>query len=151
MVERREMDADLVGAAGVELDFEERGRTNASEGAPVGASFARAGKDEAAAGGHPDAAPGVAGDGEVDDAGGGVEMAFDESDVGLFDFAIAEGFAEFGVSEVVFGDEDDPGGLLVEAMDDAGAEDVAALRERLAATEERVDERAGVVSGAGGE
>src|SRR3984957_19372064 len=99
MVERREMDADLVGAAGVELDFEERGRTNAGEGAPVGASFARAGKDEAAAGGHADAALGVAGDGEVDDAGGGVEVAFDEGDVGFLYFAIAEGFAKPGVSE----------------------------------------------------
>ena len=78
-----------------------------------------------------------------------VEMAFDEGDVRLLDGASAEGFAEFGVGEIVFGDEDDAGGFFVEAMDDAGAEDVAALRERLAAAEERVDERAGVVSGAG--
>ena len=78
-----------------------------------------------------------------------VEMAFDEGDVGFFDFATAKGFAEFGMGEVVFGDEDDAGGFLVEAMDDAGAEDVATLRERLAAAEERVDERAFVVAGAG--
>ncbi len=77
------------------------------------------------------------------------EMAFDEGDVGFFDFAIAEGFAEPGVGEIVFGDEDDAGGFFVEAMDDAGAEDVAALGERLAAAEERVDERAFVIAGAG--
>ena len=53
------------------------------------------------------------------------------------------------MGEVVFGDEDDAGGFLVEAMDDAGAKDVAALRERLAAAEKRVDERAFVVAGAG--
>ena len=99
------------------------------EGAPVGAGFASAGDDEAAASGHSDAALGVAGDGEVDGSRGVVEAAFDESDVGLLDLAAAEGFAEFRVGEVVFGDEDDAGGLFVEAMDDAGAEDVAALRE----------------------
>ena len=76
-------------------------------------------------------------------------MAFDECDVSLFDFACAKGFAEFGVGEIVFGDEDDAGGFLVETMDDAGAEDVAALGEGLAAAEERVDERAGVVSSSG--
>ncbi len=70
MMERGEVDADLVGAAGVELDFEERGGADAGEGAPVGAGFAGAGEDEAAAGGHANAALGVAGDGEVDDAGG---------------------------------------------------------------------------------
>ena len=148
VMERGEVDADLVGAAGVKLDFEERGGTDAGKGAPVGAGFAGPGKDEAAAGGHANAALGVTGDGEVDDAGV-VEMAFDEGDVGFLDFAVAKGFAEFGVGEIGLGDEDDAGGFLVEAVDDTGAKDVAALREGLTATEERVDESAFVVSGAG--
>ena len=73
----------------------------------------------------------------------------DEGDVGFVDGALAEGFAEPGVGGVVFGDEDDAGGFLVEAMNDAGAKGVAGLRERLAAAEEGVDERAGGVAGAG--
>ena len=44
MMERGEVDADLVGAAGVELDFEERGWADAGEDAPVGAGFAGAGE-----------------------------------------------------------------------------------------------------------
>src|ERR1700723_1543602 len=113
MVERGEVDANLVGAAGVKLDFEERRGTDTGEGAPVGAGFAGAGEDHAAACGHSNAALGIARDGEVDDAGGVVKMALDEGDVGFLYFAIAEGFAEPSVGEIVFGDEDDAGGLFV--------------------------------------
>ena len=80
---------------------------------------------------------------------GSVESALDEGDVGFFNGALAEGFAEAGVGGVGFGDEDDAGGFFVETVDDAGAKGVAALGECLAAAEERVDERAGGISGAG--
>jgi len=65
-----------------------------------------------------------------------------EGDVGLFDFATAEGFAELAVRDLIFGDEDDAGSVFVEAVHNAGAEGVATLRESLAAAEESVDERA---------
>ncbi len=53
---------------------------------------------------------------------------------------------------VVFGDEDDAAGLLVEAVDDAGAEVAADAGELVEVVEEGVDEGAvvaGVVGGAG--
>ena len=45
---------------------------------------------------------------------------------------------------VVLGDEDEAGGLLVEAMDDAGAEVAADVGEIVEVEEERVDEGAGL-------
>jgi len=146
MMERGKVDADLVGAAGVELDFEERCWADAVEHTPVCAGCAGA-IDDAAARGHADATIGVACDSELDAAFRFVDDAFDQREVGLFHQAIAEGFAEFAVGGVVFGDEDNAGGFFVEAVDDAGAEYVAALGERLAAAQECVDHGAGMVAG----
>ena len=44
---------------------------------------------------------------------------------------------------VVFRDENHAGGFFVQAVHDAGTQRIGGLRERLAAAEERVDERAG--------
>jgi hypothetical protein len=85
---------------------------------------------------------GVAGDGQLDAAAVFVEESLSEGDVGLADGAFLKGFGELRVSEIVFGDEENAGGFLVEAMDDAGAERILGLRERLAAAEESVDEGA---------
>jgi len=142
-----EMHADLVRAAGVELNFEERGGIDAGEDAPVGAGFASVAENDAAAGGHAGATLGVAGDGEVNGAAIFFQKALHESDVGFLDLALAKGFAESGVSGVIFGDEDDAGGVFIEAMHDAGAECITTLRESLAAAEEGVDQ--GAVRGAG--
>ena len=114
----RERGAEVDPGAGGWLGEECHG-ADAGESAPVGAGFAGAGENQAAASGHSNAALGVAGDGEVDDAGGCVEMAFDEGDVGFLYLAIAEGFAELGVGGVVFGNQDDAGRLLVEEVNDA--------------------------------
>ena len=109
-------------------------------------------RPSAAAGGHAGAADEVAGDGEGD---GGVvffEVAVEEGDVGLGDLAAGEHLAELAVGAVVFGDEDEAAGLLVEAMDDAGAEVAADVGELVEVEEEGVDEGAavaGVVGGAG--
>ena len=62
MMQRGEMYANLVGAAGVELDFDERGGVDSGEGAPVGASFAGFGQRRGAAGGHAHAVFGIAPD-----------------------------------------------------------------------------------------
>src|SRR4029077_1599245 len=77
------------------------------------------------------------------------QEALHEGDVNLLDLALAEGFAELGVSGVIFGDEDDAGGVFIEAMNDAGAEGVATLRESLTAAEEGVDQGAARGAGAG--
>ena len=68
MMQRGKVHADLMRAAGVELDFDERGGVDAGEDAPVGAGFAGVGEGGAAARGHADAALGVAADGEIDAA-----------------------------------------------------------------------------------
>src|SRR5579871_3792257 len=74
MMQRGEVDANLVRATSVELDFEQCCGADAGEGAPVGAGLPGAGKDEAAAGRHANATLGVTGYGEIDDAGGVVEV-----------------------------------------------------------------------------
>ena len=76
----------------------------------------------------------------------------EEGEVGLGDLAAGEHLAELAVGAVVFGDEDEAAGELVEAMDDAGAEVAADVGELGEVEEERVDEGAavaGVVGGAG--
>ena len=105
-----------------------------------------------AAGGHAGAADEVAGDGEVDGDVVFREIAVDQRDVGFGDLAVGEHLAELAVGAVVFGDEDDAAGLLVEAVDDAGAEVAADVGELGEVEEEGVDESAavaGVVGGAG--
>ena len=63
----------------------------------------------------------------------------DESDVGLGDLALGEHLAELAVGAVVFGDEDQAAGLLVEAMDDAGAEIASDVGEFVEVEEQSVD------------
>src|SRR5229473_4861905 len=148
MTQGGEVHTNLVGAAGVKLNFRQRGGIDAGERAPVGAGFAGVAKYKAAPGGHACAALGVAGDGEVDSAVILLQKALHESDVGFLDLALAEGFAELGVSGVVFGDEKDAGSVFVGAIDDAGAEGVGTLGEGLAAAAEGVDQGAAGDTGA---
>jgi hypothetical protein len=49
-------------------------------------------------------------------------VAVDKCDVSLVHLAAREHLAEFEVSGVVAGNDDEAAGLLVEAVDDAGAE-----------------------------
>jgi hypothetical protein len=140
------VDANLVGAAGFYADFDEGeeavGAGDPFEDVEVGDGGASVG----AAGGHAGAADQVAGDGEGD---GGVVffyVAVEESEVGLGDLALGEHLAELAVGAVVFGDEDEAAGLLVEAMDDAGAEVAAYVGELGEVEEESVDESASVAA-----
>jgi hypothetical protein len=66
----------------------------------------------------------------------------EESDVGFGDLALGEHFAQLAVGAVVFGDEDEAAGVLVEAVDDAGAEVAAYVGEFVEVEEEDVDEGA---------
>ena len=153
MFEGGEVHTNLMRAAGVELDFNERGVADSGEGTPIGARGARIGHYRAVPGlafhRHARAMDRVAADGQLDAAGFFLELALHECYVDFFHFALAEGFAELGVSGVVFGDENHAGSFLVQAMDDAGTQGIGGLRERLTAAEERVDERAGDCAGAG--
>jgi hypothetical protein len=115
------VDADLMGAAGFDADFDEGegsvGAGDAFENVEVGDG----GASVCAAGGHAGAADEVAGNGEGDGGFVFFEVAVEEGDVSFGDLALGEHLAEFAVGAVVFGDEDEAAGLLVEAMDDAGA------------------------------
>jgi hypothetical protein len=116
------VDANLVGAAGFDADFDEGegavGAGDPFEDVEVGDGGAAVG----AAGGHAGAADEVAGDGEGDGDVVFFQVAVEEGEVGLGDLALGEHFAKLAVGAVVFGDEDEAAGLLIEAMDDAGAE-----------------------------
>ena len=139
-------------AAGMELDFDERGIGDGGEGTPIGARGARIGHRRAVPGlafdSHARAMDGIAADGQLDVAGFFLELPLHESDVGFFYFPLAESFAKLGVGGVVLGDENHAGSFLVQAVNDAGTQRIAGLRKRLAAAEERVDESAGNCSGA---
>ncbi len=142
------VDADLMGAAGLDADLDEGegavGGGEALEDVDVGDGGADAFAAEGSAGGHAGATDEVTGDGEVD---GGVifcNVAVDEGEIGFGDLAGGEHLAELAVGTVVFGDEDEAAGLLVEAVDDAGAEVSADLGELGEVVEEGVDEGAAV-------
>jgi hypothetical protein len=138
------VDADLVGAAGFDADFDEGegtvGATDAFEDVEVGDGGASVG----AASRHAGAAEEIAGDGEGD---GGVVffyVAVQEGEIGFRDLPLGEHLAELAMGAVVFGDEDEAAGLLVEAMDDAGAEIAAYVGEFGEVEEKRVDQGASV-------
>ena len=83
MAQRREMYANLVGAAGVELDFDECGGADAGKGAPIGVCIARFGQCSGPVSSHAHAAFGVASDGKVDGSVMFREQAMDQGDVCL--------------------------------------------------------------------
>src|SRR4051794_153830 len=83
VADAREMHADLMRAAGSDLHFEKSVAGEAIEGAilgPGGAAFRQAG-------GHADAAHGIARDGALDAAGLLLHRAVDQSEVYLLDLA----------------------------------------------------------------
>ncbi len=135
------------------LDFDERGIGDGGKETPIGAGGAGIGHGSAVPGlalnRHARAMNGVAPDGQLDAAGFFLELTLHEGDVDLLHFALAECFAKSRVGAVVFGDENHAGSFLVQAVDDAGTQWISGLRKRLAAPEERVDERAGDYTGAG--
>ena len=92
MAQRGKMDADLVRAAGVDLHFEERGRSDASQHSPVGARFPGIGQRGGPAGGHAGAAIRVAGDGKFDAAAIFCQQSLHQRDVGFLNAAFAKGF-----------------------------------------------------------
>ena len=136
------MHADLMRASGMELDFDERGWAEFLEDGPIGAGGACVCGFGGGARGHLYAAIGIARDGEFDAALCAREFSLHEREIGLLHGARLKGFREFGVSEIVFGDDYRAARVFVQPMNDAGPQRVTALRKRLAAAEKRVDERA---------
>jgi len=117
---------NLVGTASLDADFDQRegavSSGDALDDLDVGDGVADAFMAERAAGGHAGAADEVAADGQLDGDGIFRQVAVDEREVGLGNLALAEHLAKLAVGAVVFGDEDEAAGQLVEPVDDAGAE-----------------------------
>jgi len=141
-----QVDADLVGAAGVEGALDEGADAwEILEDEPGGAGCASAASED----GHFFAMDGVAADLVIDGAGAGAgEEALDEGEVDFGDGAAGELAGEVGVGEVVFCDDEAAAGVFIEAMDDAGALLAADAGEGGTVREEGVDE--GVAGMAGG-
>ena len=139
------VDTDLVRAASLDAYLDECKwavkRVKAFEDSDVGDSRAGAGLDRAP-GRHAGAAEKIAGNGKADSGVILRNVAVDECKVGLVDLAVGEHFAKLAVGGVVFGDEDEAGGLLIEAMHDAGPEVAVEVGEPVEVVEERVDEGA---------
>src|ERR1019366_3311416 len=140
-----EVNADLVGASGTDFDCQQGEAAEAAQNAVFGPGGASLGE----ARGHAGAANGVAGDGAVDAAAVGFDLAVDEREVHLFDLAVCKLGGEVAVRVVVLSDQQDAGGEAVEAVDNAGAEFAGDTRQGIEAAEQCVDEGAGVHPGAG--
>jgi hypothetical protein len=117
MSEAGHVNADLMGAAGFDAHAQERGEGAGGEGFVAGAGGAAFFRD-----GHFLAVDGMAADGEIDRAGGFGRGAPHEGEVFLLDGVGGELGDEGGDGLFVLGDDEDAGGVFVEAMDDAGAE-----------------------------
>ncbi len=116
VVDRREMDADLVRTAGLYLDVDEGEFFETLADLPEAECLPAVRGD-----GHFCAVPAVAGDGAVYGAGIVARVPVDEGDVGFENLAEAKLVGEGFVGLLVLGDDDQAGRVFVEAMDDAYA------------------------------
>ena len=112
----RGVDTDLMGASGVELEFEKAGAGPGRDDFPVGLCGAAAAAD-----GHALAGDGMAADRALPCAGIAPGTSDDKGEVGFFGFPFAELAAEFPVGGVVFGGDEQTGGFAVKPMDDSGS------------------------------
>ncbi len=147
MAEEGGMDTNLVGAPGAEAELHQAVMADTFADFPVGDGGTTPFFDRHD--GHSFAIDGVATDRLIDHTGFGFRCAVDEAEV----FALG-GFGldlrlEVEHHLVSFGDDDRTGGVFVEAMDDAGAQDSSDTRKVLAMVEQGVDEGAAVVAGGG--
>jgi hypothetical protein len=114
MPDRRQVDADLVGAPGHEVELEEGPALEAL--AHAVARHARAAvRDD----GHPRPVPRIAPDGRFDAAVRGADRAGYQRQVRLLDAASLELRHQVGLGRIVAGDHDQAARVPVEAMDDA--------------------------------
>jgi hypothetical protein len=135
----------------METDFDESGGVDAQEGVPVGAGFAKV-RDGCAVPrfllrSHPCAMDGIAAYGEFNATMVAFQQPLGESEINLSYRALAESVGKFGVREIIFGDEYHAGSLLVETVNNTGAQGTCRLRERLPAAEKGVDKRASGIAG----
>ena len=75
---------------------------------------------------------------------GPLDGSLHQRNIGLLDLAAGEELRQSRVRAVVLGHHDQPAGLFIEPMHDAGAQVAAGRRKRLEAIEQRVDQRSAV-------
>ena len=102
------VNADLVGAAGVKIEFEEAGSWPGGDNFPIGF-----GNSAAGANGHALAGDGMASDGSFPGASVSAGASENEGDIGFFCFTIAELATELAMGGVVFCCNDEAGGFAV--------------------------------------
>ena len=139
-----EVDADLVGAAGLGLAADESEAAESFEDLVEGDGFLAAFRD--GADGHFFAVGGVEADAAFDVVGVSLGSAGDEGEVFLVDGALFELEGEVAVGLVVFGDQEEARGVAVQAVDDTGAVFAGDGGEGVVAKLEGVDQGAGPVA-----
>ena len=144
MADRLHVHADLMGPAGFEHALHV-GRV----GEPFEHLEARHGRFSLGRDRHLLAVADVAADRRVDRAEVVLDHAFDDRDVLALRLLVLELGGKGVVGEVVLRDHQEPGGVLVDAVDDPGAERSADPGKVLEMMEQRVHERPGVVAGGG--
>ncbi len=137
MSEVFEVDPDLMGAAGVESEFDKGGEPKSFEDAVI-----RPGRSAGAIGdGHPFSMGGMAGDGGFDRALVGSDLAAGKGEIDFIDLSGAELAGKGRMSEIVFRCDDAAAGIPVQAMHNSGAGDPADPAEFAAAVvKQRVDQ-----------
>ena len=131
------MDSDLVCSAGQRLEAQIGGMVEALKNAIAGESF----PSLCRCGDHLGSVVAAAGDMRLDDSGFLVRGPDDNGAVFLMDFSGLELLCEAVVRQVVFCRDDATGGILVQPVNNAGAERMAAGGEPLAVSQECVDKR----------
>ncbi len=138
-------------AAGVEAADDERSTLCQSAAAVVdegaiGSSLAAVGGIEH---GHAFAVDGVATDSGADGDVRACGAPGGDGEVEFVDVAFGECFGKGMVGGILQGDDHEPAGFFVEAVDDAGARHATHRGERAEAVKQGVDQRAGRVAGGG--
>jgi len=149
---RGKVHADLMGAARMQISFNQSVIPDMRKGAPVGACLA----SFATARGHARAAMQVASDGKLNAArfapGFRIRATVKECDIFLGDKPIAEGTGESGVSSIAAGDDDGAGCFLIQPVNNSRPQRASHRRKPGGASEtmeERSYERAVFRAGAG--
>ena len=136
------MDAKLVRAACVQSRFDEGEAAEKQLRFPIGAR----GPAFAAAGGHSHAPVQIAGYRQFDSSCRGLQLAVEQRNVNLLDFALLKFFHEFSMRCVISSHDQRAGSSFVETMDDSGAQRPPDGGERAEAIEKRGRESAQDIS-----
>jgi hypothetical protein len=101
MAQRRKMHADLMGAAGMQIDFDQRKTFGTREHAPIGPRVASTGERSLAPRGHPRTPARIARNGQFDSPGIAFEPPVHQRDVAFLDFSGAELIGKFLMRRII--------------------------------------------------